>query len=251
MRLGALLGPIRDATVAHTLADQARSYVAAGFESLWSAHAMGRGFMLTDPLIAMTVAASVSEHVEIGTAVLQLPLYHPADLAHRVFSLMQLCGGRLLLGVGAGSTAKDFELVGRTHTERFRAFDAGVATLRTLLRDGSAGDLDLSPWPAVAGGPPLLFGSWGNGVERAAREFDGWIASAHYRTTEQVIDAHGRYRRAGGRRAIVSTIQLSGATDLGKLREQLARFAAAGFDDAVVMFLPGAPSPEKVRALVG
>lgn len=250
MRLGALLGPIADARESGTLATQARTYVAAGFESLWSAHALGRGFMLTDPLVALTVAASVTEHVEIGTAVLQLPLYHPIDVAHRVLSLMQICGGRFVLGVGAGSTAKDFAAVGRDHASRFRDFDTTLLSLRAALATGRTGDVDLAPWANLAGGPPLMLGSWGNGVERAAKSFDGWIASANYRTTDQVIDAHARYRRAGGKRAIVSTIQLNASTDLGKLREQLGRFAAAGFDDAVVMFLPGAPSPEKVRALV-
>ena len=250
MRLGALLGPIADPGDASTLAGQARTYVSAGYESLWSAHTLGRGFMLTDPLVALTVAASVTEHVEIGTAVLQLPLYHPIDVAHRVLSLMQICGGRFVLGVGAGSTAEDFAAVGRDHATRFRDFNAALPTLRAALATGRAGEIDLARWPNLAGGPPLLLGSWGNGVEHAARSFDGWIASANYRTTEQVIDAHARYRRAGGKRAIVSTIQLNASTDVGKLREQLGRFAEAGFDDAVVMFLPGAPSPEKVRALV-
>jgi hypothetical protein len=30
----------------------------------------------------------------------------------------------------------------------------------------------------------------------------------------------------------------------------LQRYASAGFDDAVVMFLPGAPVPKRVRTLV-
>jgi alkanesulfonate monooxygenase SsuD/methylene tetrahydromethanopterin reductase-like flavin-dependent oxidoreductase (luciferase family) len=250
MRLGALLGPILDAEAAHALPEQARALVGAGYESLWSAHAVGRGFMLTDPLIALTAAATVTEHVEIGTAVLQLPLYAPGDVAHRVFSLMQICGRRLLLGVGAGSTQKDFATVGASYAARFRTFSASLATLRELFADGRSGDVALTPWPAVAGGPPILLGSWGQGVEAAASEFDGWVASAAYRTTDQVIEALIRYRRSGGKRAIVSTIQLSGATDLGRLREQLERFAQSGFDDAVVMFLPGAPTPERVRALV-
>jgi hypothetical protein len=95
-----------------------------------------------------------------------------------------------------------------------------------------------------------LLGSWGRGVARAAREYDGWIASGAYRQPDEVIEALRRYRAAGGGRAVVSTIQLGPRTDLGELRERLGRFAAAGFDDAVVMFLPGAPAPSVVRALV-
>lgn len=250
MRLGALLGPVVDASDPDALANQARLYVAEGFESLWSAQAIGRGAMYTDPFVALSVAAAVTEKVELGTAVVQVPLYHPADLAHRVLSLRQVAGDRLLLGVGAGSTQNDFDAFGRDYASRFQALNASVEVLRQLFEDGRAGETDLSPWPAVLGGLPLLLGSWGNGVARAAASYDGWIASAHYRTPEQVVDALGGYRAAGGKRAVVSTILLGAGTDLGETGDLLGRFAEAGFDDAVVMLLPGGPSAAEVRRLV-
>ena len=250
MRLGALLGPIADPARADTLAEQARTFAGEGFSSLWSAQAIGRGFMMTDPFVALTVAATVAEDVEIGTAVLQVPLYHPMELAHRVFSLQQLCGERLILGVGAGSTAEDFRAFGRDYDSRFSNFGRSVAALRRIFADGMHEGSNLSPWPAVAGGPPVFLGSWGNGVTQAAREFDGWIASANYRTVDEVAAAAERYRAAGGGRSVVSTIQVGGKTDLGELRDKLDRFAAAGFDDAVVMILPGGPAPLAVRRLV-
>lgn len=250
MRMGALLGPLADATSARFLAEQARTYAGEGFTSLWSAQAVGRGFMITDPFIALTVAATVTDEVEIGTAVLQVPLYQPMDLAHRVFSLQQLCGERLILGVGAGSTEADFAAFDRDYAARFTSFEQSVDALREILVSGGRGEATLSPWPNVLGGPPLLLGSWGKGVERAAREFDGWIASAAYRSVEEIEFAAGRYRAAGGGRSIVSTIQIGADTDLGALREKLERFAGAGFDDAVVMILPGGPSAADVRKLV-
>ena len=250
MRLGALLGPVTGNAPANFLAEQARRYVGAGFESLWSAQALGRGFMLPDPFVALSVAASVAHDVEIGTAVVQAPLYEPMDLAHRVLSLHQICGDRLLLGLGAGSTAADFRAFSRPFETRFEDFRHSVASLKEIFRTGGNAHSELSPWPLVHGGPPLFLGSWGKGVERAGREFDGWIASAHYRTNAQVIDALGRYRQAGGGRAVVSTIQVPADTDLGELGDRLARFRDAGFDDAVVLILPGGPAPEDVRRLV-
>ena len=251
MRLGALLGPIPPNAPAGFLADQARAFERAGFASVWSVQAIGRGFPITDPFVALAVAAAVTREVEIGTAVVQVPLYRPADLAHRVLSLMQVCGNRLRLGVGAGSTHDDFEAFGRDYSARFRDLDTSLAVLRRFFVDGRDGVVDLSPWPAVRGGPPLLLGAWGGpGVERAAQQFDGWIASAAKRTPDAVIGALERFRSAGGKRALVSTIQIGAGADLGELKERLARFAAAGFDDAVVMLMPGGPTPDVVRRLL-
>ncbi|MEM7078988.1 MAG: LLM class flavin-dependent oxidoreductase [Pseudomonadota bacterium] len=247
MRLGALLGPIVNGSKHRTLADQAVNFARSGYSSLWSAQAIGRGFMITDPLQALTVAATVAPDVEVGTAVLQLPLYHPMELAHRIYSLQQIAGGRLLLGVGAGSTEADFAAYERDYEARFKTFYAHLDRLREIFADSQNA---LSPWPAVAQGPDLLFGTWGKKVEEAAHRFDGWIASGHYRTPDEVCAALARYRAAGGGRAIVSTLQVGADTDLGEFGAKLEQFAQAGFDDGVVMLLPGAPDAEAVRALL-
>jgi len=86
MKLGALRGSANPSD-AGCLANQARMQE-QGYASLWSAQAMGRGFMLTDPFIALTTAAAVTEKVELGTAIPQLPLYDPVDIAIKSFSLM-------------------------------------------------------------------------------------------------------------------------------------------------------------------
>ena len=249
MRLGALLGPVLD-TSPNELADQAKMLVAEGYESLWTAQAIGRGFMITDPLIALGVAAAVTEGVKLGTAILQLPLYHPTDLAHRVLSLQQVAGKRLLLGVGAGSTEQDFDAFERDFAGRFTEFDESLIELSIALETGANATAELSPWPSVRGGPPLLFGTWGKNVARAAKTFSGWIASGHYRTPDELEAAIKGYREAGGERAIVSTIQLSASKSHDEVAELLARFAAMGFDDAVVMFLPGGVTPAEVRKMV-
>ena len=98
---------------------------------------------------------------------------------------------------------------------------------------------------------PLLLGSWGANVERAAREFDGWLASGYRRTPDrEIIAAHQRFRAAGGRRAVVLRDPGGGRRrPRARLREVLARYAEAGFDDAVVLIGPDGPAPERVRAL--
>ncbi|MCW0216265.1 MAG: LLM class flavin-dependent oxidoreductase [Pseudonocardia sp.] len=232
MRLGATLAHLSPEPP-YAVADWARRLVGAGFESLWTPQIIGRGELVPDPFVTLAVAATATDGVEVGTATVQVPLHHPADLAHRIRSLMSVCGDRLSLGLSPGSTEADYVTLDRDHRTRFRIFDENVARLRDLLATDR---------------PPLLLGSWGANVEKAARDFDGWLASGYRRTPEQIVAAHERYRAAGGGRAIVCAVPVRG--DLGLVTEQLQRYAEAGFDDAVVLFEPGGPDPEEVRALL-
>jgi len=250
--LGATLSHLSPSAPPWPLAAWAKRLVDAGFESLWVPQVIGRGFLVPDPFVTLAVAAVTTEAspgVELGTATLQVPLHHPADLAHRILSLQQVCGDRLTVGVSPGSTDTDFTALDRDYASRFRTFQTNVTRLRVLLAQGRDEHADLAP-ADLTRPPPLLLGSWGANVERAAREFDGWLAADHRRTTEEIIAAHARYRAAGGRRAIVCAVRLAGEDDLGPTSEKLARYAEAGFDDAVVLIEPGGPTPEQVRALV-
>ena len=114
MRLGVTmpLGTTGEPLTRDALIDGARAIEASGLDSAWCFDAIGRGFILPDPLIALSVAATVTTRIELGTCILQVPLRRPVELAHRILTASLLCGGRLLLGVGAGSTRGDFDAVG-------------------------------------------------------------------------------------------------------------------------------------------
>lgn len=248
MRLGATLAHLSDAPP-FAVARWAERLVTAGFESLWTPHIIGRGPLVPDPFVTLATAAAVTQDVELGTATVQVPLYHPADLAHRVLSLMTACGGRLTLGVSPGSTETDFATLDRDYADRFATFHRNAGRLRVLLAQGRDKDAVLAPAALAGPGPALLLGSWGANVDRAARDFDGWLASAYRRTPDQIIAAHERYRAAGGRRAVVCGIPLHSEADLEPAGEALRRYARAGFDDAVVLIGPDGPDPAEVRAL--
>jgi alkanesulfonate monooxygenase SsuD/methylene tetrahydromethanopterin reductase-like flavin-dependent oxidoreductase (luciferase family) len=249
MRLGATLVHLSDAPP-YAVARWAERLVTAGFESLWTPHIIGRGSLVPDPFVTLATAAAVTRDVELGTATVQVPLFHPADLAHRVLSLMLACGDRLTLGVSPGSTQTDFATLGRDYAARFTTFHRHTERLRILLAHGRDEHADLTSAAVAGASPALLLGSWGANVERAARDFDGWLASGYRRTPDQIIAAHERYRTAGGRRAIVCAIPLDSRDDLEPVGEVLRRYARAGFDDAVVLIGPGGPDPEEVRALL-
>ena len=239
-----------------------------GFDSFWAFDAIGRGFILPDPLIAVSLAAAVTERLTVGTCILQVPLRRPVELAHRILTAHLVSGGRLLLGVGAGSTKADFDAVGVDFATRMQALDEALVLMRRLWRGEQVGAANLTPWPSAVGGPPVLIGSWSSKqwITRAARDFDGWIASAAKTSYATLSDGIRRYREAGGKRAIVTNI----AADLDHLDDampddapfhlrcdartaatRLERLADLGFDDAILV--PAAhtdASLARLRALV-
>jgi alkanesulfonate monooxygenase SsuD/methylene tetrahydromethanopterin reductase-like flavin-dependent oxidoreductase (luciferase family) len=223
-----------------------------GFDSFWAFDAISRGFILPDPLIAVSVAASVTERLSVGTCVLQVPLRRPVELAHRILTAHLVSGGRFLLGVGAGSTKADFDAVGVDFTTRMQALDEALAVMRRLWQGEQVGAANLTPWPAAVGGPPVLIGSWSGKqwIPRAAKDFDGWIASAAKTSYATLADGIRRYREAGGKRAIVTNIaaDLDHADDAmpddapfhlrcdaNTAATRLKRLADLGFDDAILV----------------
>src|ERR1700756_352576 len=108
-----------DSGLMDRITDFGRQVEARGFPGIWVGDSLGRGRATLDSLQGLTALAAVTRRVELGIAVLQLPLRHPVELAHRVQSLQALSGNRLILGVGSGSTRDDFELVGYDLDPRF------------------------------------------------------------------------------------------------------------------------------------
>lgn len=253
MRLGAALpvtSPDGTPPSGRTFARAAEELEALGFDSIWVFDAIGRGFLLPDPLTALSIAATVTNRVELGTGVLQLSNRNTVDLAFRAFTAHLVSEGRLLLGIGPGSTKSDFDALGEDYADRFRRFDREVPRLRRLLSTGRDGDGDgaanLTPWPAAAGGPKVLYGAWRGGwVQRAATEADGWVASAAHNDDAILADAIARYRAAGGQRAIVTNVQVG--RDPAPTLDRLAHLAELGFDDAVV--LVSRPRAERLQLL--
>jgi alkanesulfonate monooxygenase SsuD/methylene tetrahydromethanopterin reductase-like flavin-dependent oxidoreductase (luciferase family) len=249
-----------------SLADAARQIEAVGFQSAWAFDAIGRGFLLADPLIALSIAATVTQRLELGTGVLQVPLRNPVELAQRVLTTHLVSGGRLRLGVGAGSTAADFQALGVDFASRFRRLDESLSIMRRLWAGERVNGASLEPvWPDARGGPPVLIGSWAGSrwIERAAREFDGWVGSGARSSWRLLREGITRFRGLGGRRAIVTNVvvdvQAGQASPDGpddpcdlrcpqdSARERLHRLRELGFDEIVLV--PRGHDGEHLQAL--
>jgi alkanesulfonate monooxygenase SsuD/methylene tetrahydromethanopterin reductase-like flavin-dependent oxidoreductase (luciferase family) len=247
-------GPGAGPITATTLADAARAIEAAGFSSAWAFDSIGRGWLHADPLTALAVAASVTRGLEVGTGVLQVPLRNPVELAQRVLTTHLVAGGRLLLGVGAGSTATDFTALGLDFAARFRRLDESLGVMRRLWKGERVNGASLEPvWPAALGGPPVLIGSWAGSkwIVRAAQEFDGWVGSGARSSWRLLREGIARFRGLGGKRAIVTNVVVDldqkasspdGPEDPCDLRcppdvarARVQRLRELGFDDVVLV----------------
>jgi alkanesulfonate monooxygenase SsuD/methylene tetrahydromethanopterin reductase-like flavin-dependent oxidoreductase (luciferase family) len=236
------------------LADAARQIEAAGFESAWVFDAVGRGWLLPDPLTALAIVATVTRTIELGTGIFQVPLRHPVELAQRVLTTHLVSSGRLLFGVGAGSTAGDFAALGLDFASRFRRLDESLTTMRRLWAGERVDGVSLAPvWSAAAGGPRVLIGSWAGSrwIVRAAKEFDGWVGSGARSTWALLRQGIARFRELGGKRAVVTNVVVdleqktpspAGSDDPFDLkcppevaRERLRHLIRLGFDDVVMV----------------
>ena len=111
-----------DGALMDRITDFARQVEARGLPGIWVGDSLGRGRPTLDSLQVLTAIAAVTQRIELGISVLQLPLRNPVELAHRVQSLQAMSNNRLILGVGSGSTRDDFELLGYDYDHRFRTF---------------------------------------------------------------------------------------------------------------------------------
>jgi alkanesulfonate monooxygenase SsuD/methylene tetrahydromethanopterin reductase-like flavin-dependent oxidoreductase (luciferase family) len=155
-----------------------------------------------DEAAGMTIATTVCLPVVRG----------PVQTAKTLAALDILAGGRLVAGVGPGSSPRDYAAVGVAFEERWQRFDDSIRALRSLLsRDAedfagsfySTEGIVLEPRPVRREGPPIWVASWGSpaGLRRVARLGDGWLASGYNTTAARFRDGvallSGQLRAAG------------------------------------------------------
>ncbi len=99
---------------------------ALGIAGLWVGVPLGRGRATTDALPLLATLCGTTKTIELGTCVLQVPLRHPVELAHRAQTLHLLSGERCMCGVGSGFTRADFEALGADYDARFKTLTTSL-----------------------------------------------------------------------------------------------------------------------------
>ncbi len=158
----------------------------------------------------LSLMVAWTERVRVGSAILQLPLYHPVIVAKQLADLDAWSDGRLSAGIGIGGEfPHEFEAVGVPVRERGARTNEALEILRALWAGGPVthhgrffqlDQVDLRPVAPPngsvgrPGGPPLLIsGRKEPAMRRAARLGDGWMPylmspSAYARSVTTISD---------------------------------------------------------------
>jgi probable F420-dependent oxidoreductase len=155
------------------------------------------GGYAVEPMVGLTAAAMCTSRLRLQTGVLCVDYRHPV-LVHRMAALLDvLSAGRLVLGLGAGWMASDYQAAGLVldpAPQRISRLEEAIAVLKGLFREAPFSfegahyrirALDGLPKPVQRPHPPIFVGGGSPRVLRlAGREADIVGINANLRAGE-------------------------------------------------------------------
>jgi probable F420-dependent oxidoreductase len=140
-----------------------------------------------DPLVALSLAAAVTNRVKLGTNVLVAPFHQPFQLARTLATLDNASGGRVIAGLGTGWSRDEYAAAGvAPFHARGAALDETLDVCAAVWRqdpvshEGTLSRIapsEVGPKPCRPI-PVLLAGSTPAAFRRIADRADGWIPVA-------------------------------------------------------------------------
>jgi probable F420-dependent oxidoreductase len=203
------------------------------------------------------VAASTTK-IGVASRVLGVPYRNPALVAKMAETLHRLSGGRLILGLGAGSAPEEFRALGLDVPglgDRVTGLDEAIRVIRGAWAETSStfegawhrsDRLQLEPKPASP--IPIWLGTVGRrGLSTVGRLADGWIPSLSDAPPDQVLgmlaqiaDACAAAGRRPGDVAAIYNLEVQVASrangsahvagPTSMIADRLAELAQLGFD---------------------
>ncbi|HKG51961.1 MAG TPA: LLM class flavin-dependent oxidoreductase [Actinomycetales bacterium] len=165
-----------------------------GFSTAWTYDHLAWRDLADEPWFAtvptLTAAATVTSRIRLGTWVASPNYRHPVLFAKELMTLDDVSDGRLVVGLGAGGTGWDADVLGLprpTPGQRVRRLDEFCELLDLLLRRPtttrhgewfSAVAARMVPGPVQQPRPPFVIAANGpRALQVAARRGDGWATT--------------------------------------------------------------------------
>ncbi|MFH8805397.1 LLM class flavin-dependent oxidoreductase [Streptomyces sp. NPDC017936] len=132
--VGRSTDPAEDSYVLETLTDHALEADRLGFDAVFlpDHHFTGYAPMSSDPFLFAAYLAAQTQNVHYGFSVTTLPLHHPVRFAERVNLLDHLTRGKLLVGIGSGTTPEETIGFGVNFQDSKDLMDAQVELVQQL-----------------------------------------------------------------------------------------------------------------------
>lgn len=205
MKFGVFLPISGRAAGSATLTEAAREAEALGYDSVWAADRIvipweiktpypyseeqqfivppDRPFL--EPLSCLAFLAGRTERIMLGMSVLVLPYRHPLYWAKVATTIDHLSNGRLILGVGVGWMAEEFEALGAQFKDRGNLSDEQLELISVLWRQDRvrfegryyrSDDIAFYPKPLQKPRIPIWVGGEGARAQRRAAAYgDAWF----------------------------------------------------------------------------
>ncbi len=228
-----------------------------GFESLWVAehshiptirlspwsggNQLPKQYWHTmDPFLALTVAATASKTLRLGTGICLLVQRDPIHTAKEVASLDNVSNGRFIFGIGGGWNREEMEDHGTDFSRRWKLLRERVEAMKAIWTQEVAeyhGELvDFGPmwsWPKPVQKPhpPVILGGSGPKIlERVVRYGDGWMPNRGA-VIERIPELQSLAKAAGRSPIPVTVYPRANA-------EEIERHAEAGADRCIYWVPP-------------
>jgi probable F420-dependent oxidoreductase len=200
--------------------------------------APARGSRYYDPLATFGFLAAQTTRIRFVTHVLVLGYHHPLEIAKRYGTLDRISNGRLILGVGVGTLAEEFALLGAAFETRGPIYEDALRALRASFgrREPSYagthhrfGDVIVDPCGVQPGIPIWLGGRTRRSLRRALEYGDGWDPFGLDLDTMAAMIANAKPRK-GFELVLPIDVQLdpTNPTERQKLADRLHRYRDAG-----------------------
>lgn len=203
-----------------------------------------------DPFTTLAFTAACTSKIKLATGICLVPEHNPLVLAKTVATLDRLSGGRLILGVGIGWLAEEFQALGISFERRAQRTREYIDVMRKLWAEPKSSHRgEFVSFPEVQSFPkphkrtvPVWFGGETPPALRRVGEYgDGWIgfnltpgeAAAKIDRIESILKGNGR-KRADVHLAVSPYAKPVSTDDLKRYRD-------AGADEVVLLSL-GPPS---------